>query len=250
MRVDQRAPSELRPLKLEIGSNIYAEGSALISCGDTKVYCTASVEERVPAFLKGTGSGWVTAEYDMLPRATQTRNQRERQRNGISGRTQEIQRLIGRSLRAVCNLEALGERSIYLDCDVLQADGGTRTAAITASWVALICALNGLVRERRLRQLPILSQAAAVSVGLVNNQVLLDLCYVEDSSAQVDMNVVMNSHAELIEVQGCGERSTFSRQQMNAMIDLAEKGLGELFVLQREALASHSIYLPKQITHE
>lgn len=244
MRVDGRSADELRPLHLETGFNIYAEGSVLISVGHTKVHCTASLEERVPFFLKGSGSGWITAEYDMLPRATQTRNQRERGRVGTGGRAQEIQRLIGRSLRSVCQLQLLGERTITLDCDVLQADGGTRTASITASWLAMMLAMDKLVKERQLRQIPVRAQAAAISVGLLGDEALLDLCYQEDSRAQVDMNVVMTDSKELIEIQGTGEEATFTRQQMNRMLDLAELGLETIFARQREILDQCGVRWP------
>jgi len=236
LRSDNRNPGELRKIVLQAGINQYAEGSVLICSGSTRVHCTASVDEKVPPFLRGSGSGWVTAEYDMLPRATKERNQRERGRLGGNGRSLEIQRLIGRSLRSVCSLVQLGERTIILDCDVLQADGGTRTAAITGSWLAMMIAMNHLVKERRLRQIPVRAQAAAISVGLVDNKVLLDLSYEEDSRAQVDLNVVMTDTREIIEIQGSGERSTFSRVQMDSMLDLAEEGLTEIFSRQMEML--------------
>jgi len=242
MRFDDRLPHEMRPMTLETGVNIYAEGSVLMSYGNTKVLCTASLEERVPFFMRGSGKGWITAEYAMLPRATDKRNTRERGREGLSGRSQEIQRLIGRSMRTVFNLDDLGERSLLIDCDVLQADGGTRTASITAAWVAIMLAMNGLVLENKLKRIPVRSQAAAVSVGMVDNELLLDLCYQEDSRAEVDMNVVLTTSGQLIEVQGTGETSTFSRQQLSAMLDMAEAGLQEVFALQRNALHERQVH--------
>ena len=242
MRVDGRMPHEMRKLTLETNVNMYAEGSVLMGYGNTKVLCTVSLEERVPFFMRGSGKGWITAEYAMLPRATDQRNSRERGREGLSGRSQEIQRLIGRSMRTVFHLDELGERSLLIDCDVLQADGGTRTASITASWVATMLALNRLVQENKLKRIPVLAQAAAVSVGIVDNTALLDLCYQEDSRAEVDMNVVITANGELIEVQGTGEQSTFSRQQLNTMLDMAEAGLQEVFALQRAVLHEQGVH--------
>ena len=208
-----------------------------IHCGQTIVHVTATVEERVPPFIRGTGKGWVTAEYNMLPRATETRNQREgRGAGGIGGRTHEIQRLIGRSLRAVMDLEKLGERTITLDCDVLQADGGTRTASITAAWVALVLACQHLRNQGLISKSPIRDQLAAVSVGLVRNQVLLDLCYQEDAAAEVDMNVVMTGEGAFVEVQATGEEATFQREQLDLMLTTAEIGIKNLFQLQNAAL--------------
>lgn len=237
MRIDRRKEQELRPVFLRTGFNRYAEGSVEIRCGQTIVHVTATVEERVPPFLRGTGKGWVTAEYNMLPRATETRNQREgRGAGGIGGRTHEIQRLIGRSLRAVMDLEKLGERTITLDCDVLQADGGTRTASITAAWVALVLACQHLRNQGLISKSPIRDQLAAVSVGLVRNQVLLDLCYQEDAAAEVDMNVVMTGDGAFVEVQATGEEATFQREQLDLMLTTAEIGIKNLFQLQNAAL--------------
>jgi ribonuclease PH len=231
-RIDNRLINELRPMKIEVGVARYAEGSAMIELGNTKVLVTASVEERVPSFLKGTGRGWVTAEYAMLPRATQQRTAREQGR----GRSQEIQRLIGRSLRASVDLNALGERSVILDCDVLQADGGTRTASISAAWVALMQALRWLRNQGRIEGLPLQGQVAAVSVGLVGEEILLDLCYEEDSRAAVDFNVVMTDRNQLVELQGTGEGRTFSRLELDRMLDMAWLGISQIFVLQKAAL--------------
>ncbi|MCX5970178.1 MAG: ribonuclease PH [Coprothermobacterota bacterium] len=231
-RIDNRWMNELRPMKIEVGIARYAEGSALIELGNTRVLVSATVEERVPSFLKGTGRGWVTAEYAMLPRATQQRTAREQGR----GRSQEIQRLIGRSLRAAVDLNGLGERSVILDCDVLQADGGTRTASISAAWVALIQALRWLRNQGRIEGLPLQGQVAAVSVGLVGEQILLDLCYEEDSRAAVDFNVVMTDQNRLVELQGTGEGRTFSRPELDLMLDMAWSGISQIFTLQKAAL--------------
>jgi len=237
MRANGRAPDALRPVTLTRGYTKHAEGSVLACFGDTKVLCTASVEERVPGFLKGTGKGWVTAEYGMLPRATHTRGDREAARGKQGGRTHEIQRLIGRSLRAVMDLEALGERTLTLDCDVLQADGGTRTAAITGSYVALMDAVANLRRKGLLKSHPVHGAVAAVSVGIVAGAALLDLDYSEDSQAETDMNVVMNDAGAFIEVQGTAEGHAFHRGELDAMLALAQTGIAELIQRQREALA-------------
>lgn len=242
MRFNGRKECELRPVSIRTGFNIYAEGSVQIQVENTIILVTATVEEHVPPFLKGSGKGWVTAEYNMLPRATASRNQREGRRgNGIGGRTQEIQRLIGRSLRAVCDLEALGERTITLDCDVLQADGGTRTASITAAWLALVMACDKLVRKGILPAIPVNNYLAAVSVGMRNQQILMDLCYDEDSNADVDMNVVMTGSGEFVEIQGTGEEATFDRVQMNRMLDMAEVGIQTLIQKQKEILQKANI---------
>jgi ribonuclease PH len=237
MRPSNRRPDQLRPIVLTRGYTQYAEGSVLAEFGATRVLCTASVEERVPPFLRGAGSGWITAEYGMLPRSTSERTAREAARGRQGGRTLEIQRLIGRSLRAAADLTALGERTITLDCDVLQADGGTRTAAITGAWVALSDAVALLQRDGRLAESPIHHQIAAVSVGVFRDTPVLDLDYAEDSTAETDMNVVMNGSGGLIEVQGTAEREAFSRQQLNALLDLAEAGIEQLLAAQRAALA-------------
>ncbi len=235
-RLDGRADNELRPIKVTPGYLSYAEGSALIEQGETRVLCAVSVEDRVPPWLMGTGQGWVTAEYSMLPRATLTRTTRDRATN--SGRSQEISRLIGRSLRAVTDLRALGPRSFTVDCDVIQADGGTRTAAITASYIALHLALQRLARQGAFRTLPLRTQVAATSVGVVNGQALLDLNYDEDSTAGVDFNVVMTGENKLVEVQGTAERSAFTRAEMDALLDLAESGIRRLFEIQKEVLGA------------
>jgi ribonuclease PH len=235
-RHDGRAPDALRPVRLVRNYTRYAEGSVLVEFGHTHVLCTATVEEGVPSFLRGKGQGWVTAEYGMLPRATHTRGAREAARGKQSGRTQEIQRLIGRALRAALNLAALGERTVTLDCDVLQADGGTRTAAITGAYVALADACARLVRERSLTN-PLHAQVAAVSVGIVAGQPVLDLDYVEDSSAETDMNVVMNDGGGFIEIQGTAEGHAMRRHEVDALLNLATAGTARLFALQREALS-------------
>ncbi|MCL4693316.1 MAG: ribonuclease PH [Candidatus Hydrogenedentes bacterium] len=235
MRPDNRAVDSLRPVTIERNYTRYAEGSVLIAFGHTRVLCTASLEDKVPPFLRDTGSGWVTAEYGMLPRSAHGRIQRDAVKKG---RALEISRLIGRSLRCITNLAALGERQITLDCDVIQADGGTRTAAITGAYVALHDACAKLIREGILQQSPIAGQCAAVSVGIVNGEPLLDLCYDEDSVADVDMNLVMREDGRFIEVQGSAEGEAFSRDMMNTMFDLAEKGARELFALQQKALGN------------
>lgn len=235
-RLDGRAVDQLRNCKITPNISPYAEGSALIEIGGTKVICTASVEDRVPLFMRNKGIGWVTAEYAMLPRATNTRTQREIQRP--SGRTQEIQRLIGRSLRAVIDNTLLGERQIMLDCDVIQADGGTRCASITGAYVALALACRRLVKNGLLKQSPILSEVAAVSVGIIDGTAILDLAYAEDSVADVDMNIVCTGRGKFIEIQGTAEREPFTREQMDEMLVLAEKGINQLFDVQRVALGT------------
>ena len=228
----------MRPVRLTRGYTIHAEGSVLVEFGDTRVLCTASVEEKVPGHKRGSGEGWVTAEYGMLPRATHTRSDREAARGKQSGRTQEIQRLIGRSLRCVFDLKKLGERTIQIDCDVLQADGGTRTASITGAFVAAQDAVNKLLAQGKLVKSPILAQVAAISVGLVQGTPLLDLEYTEDAACDTDMNVVMTGVGHFVEVQGTAEGVAFSRKEMDALLSLAEKGIGELMVLQRQSLAA------------
>jgi ribonuclease PH len=237
IRSGQRAADQLRPVRITRGFTVHAEGSVLIEFGDTRVLCTASVEEKVPPHKRGSGEGWVTAEYGMLPRATHTRGDREAARGKQSGRTQEIQRLIGRSLRAVFDLKKLGERTITLDCDVLQADGGTRTAAITGAFVAAQDAVDKLLRDGKLRESPITSHVAAVSVGIVDGTELLDLEYVEDVACDTDMNVVMTGAGHYVEVQGTAEGAAFTRAEMDELLRLAEKGIAELVGLQREALS-------------
>jgi ribonuclease PH len=237
LRSGQRAADALRPVRLTRGYTRHAEGSVLVEFGDTKVICTASVNEKVPPHKKGSGEGWVTAEYGMLPRATHTRGDREAARGKQSGRTQEIQRLIGRSLRCVFDLAALGERTIALDCDVIQADGGTRTAAITGAFVAAQDAVSWLIAQGRLERSPILDAVAAVSVGIVEGTPLLDLEYVEDAACDTDMNVVMTGAGGFVEVQGTAEGKSFSRAEMDRLLALADKGIRELVALQRAALA-------------
>ncbi|MBO2518337.1 MULTISPECIES: ribonuclease PH [Limnochorda] len=235
-RPDGRADHELRPVRLTVQMMKYAEGSCLIELGETRVITTATVEERVPSFLRGTGQGWVTAEYAMLPRATEERTPREASRGRISGRTHEIQRLIGRSLRAVVDLKQLGERTIWIDCDVLQADGGTRTASITGAFVSLCYALQYLREREGWDRLPLFDFVGAISVGVVGGRPLLDLTYDEDSQAEVDMNVVMTGSGRLVEIQGTGEGRSFTFDEMNRLLKLAEHGIERLFVEQRHAL--------------
>lgn len=237
MRTDNRANNALRPVKITRGFTRYAEGSVLIEFGQTRVLCTASIESKVPGFLKGKGQGWVTAEYGMLPRATHTRSDREAARGKQSGRTQEIQRLIGRSLRSVIDLGLLGERTIHLDCDVLQADGGTRTAAITGAWIALADAVNGLIVKGELTANPLREAVAAISVGIYKDHAILDLEYVEDSDCETDMNVVMTASGGMVEVQGTAEGKPFTREQLDAMLNLAAHGIRDLCTLQTHALA-------------
>ncbi len=236
MRNHDRAWDALRQIKVTKDFIGTAEGSVLIECGNTRVVCTATVEEKLPGWLKGKGKGWVTAEYSMLPRATQSRNQREVNKGKPSGRTQEIQRLIGRSLRSVVDLEALGERSIWIDCDVIEADGGTRTASITGGFIALALALKKLVEEGVLPESPINSYVAAVSVGVVDGEARLDLEYEEDSVAEVDMNVIMSDQGEYIEIQGTGEEKPFSKESLNTLLGLAEKGIMELIEIQKQVI--------------
>ncbi len=235
-RIDGRAYNDLRPVTITTGFQGFAEGSALITVGQTRVVCAVSVEEKVPPFLRGSGNGWITAEYAMLPRATPTRSTRDSVQGRISGRNHEIQRLIGRSLRAVTDLSRLGERSLVVDCDVLQADGGTRTAAITGTYVALYQALQGLYDMGIISEIPLRSAVAATSVGVVHGRILLDLCYEEDSKAEADFNVVMTSKGELIEVQGTAEARPFSKETLDTVLTLAEKGIKQLFQAQQAAI--------------
>ncbi|MDO7933157.1 ribonuclease PH [Xanthomonas euvesicatoria] len=236
-RPSGRTADQLRPVRIERAFTRHAEGSVLVNFGDTRVLCTASVENRVPGFLRGKGEGWVTAEYGMLPRSTHTRSDREAARGKQGGRTLEIQRLIGRALRACVDRNALGERTITLDCDVLQADGGTRTAAITGAYVALADAVNLLIKRGDIKKHPLIGAVAAVSVGIYRGEPVLDLDYPEDSDCDTDMNVVMNDGGGFIELQGTAEGHAFRRDELNALLALAEKGMGELFALQRAALA-------------
>ena len=239
-RPSNRAPDELRPVTFTRKFTKHAEGSVLVQFGDTHVLCTASIEESVPPFLRGKGQGWVTAEYGMLPRATHTRSPREAAKGKQSGRTQEIQRLIGRSLRAVTDMKALGERTITIDCDVLQADGGTRTASITGGYVALADACEQLVGRRAIAASPLHGQIAAISVGIFGGNPVLDLDYAEDSNAETDMNVVMNNGGGFVEIQGTAEGHAFRRHELDALLNLAASGIGRLFALQLQALQSLS----------
>ena len=237
MRPSNRQNNELRTIAIERNYTVHAEGSVMISCGNTKVLCNASVEDKVPGWLRGKGQGWVTAEYGMLPRSTHSRMGREAARGKQGGRTMEIQRLIARSLRAVVDLKALGERIITVDCDVIQADGGTRTAAITGAYVAMSDAVNKMIQSGDLKKNPIHGSVAAVSVGIYNNEAVLDLDYPEDSSAETDMNVVMNDGGHFIEVQGTAEGHAFRRDELNQLLDLAELGISQLIEAQNQALA-------------
>jgi len=235
-RLDGRKAGQLRPVRIIAGYTKYAEGSVLIEMGETRVLCNATVEDKVPPFLKGTSKGWITAEYSMLPRATPVRNQREASKGKISGRTNEIQRLIGRSLRAVVDLEALGERTVTMDCDVLQADGGTRTASITGAFVALVLALDKLVHSGQLSAIPVKDWLAAVSVGKVGDELLLDLCFEEDSQAAVDMNLVMTGKGEFVEIQGTAEGCPFTGEELQELLLMGKKGIASLIEVQKEVL--------------
>ncbi|NLX84597.1 MAG: ribonuclease PH [Synergistaceae bacterium] len=236
MRIDGRESNELRPIKFQRGFSRYAEGSALIEWGNTKVLCTASVEDKVPPFMRGTGNGWISAEYSMLPRATHQRTQRDISKGKPNARGTEIQRLIGRSLRAAVDMTRLGERTIWIDCDVLQADGGTRTASVSAGFVALFDALRWMVFSSRIEDIPVKTQIGAVSVGKVNGIPLLDLCYEEDSVAEVDANIIMTSKGDFVELQGTGEGGVFSRDELDEILKLGWKGICEIHRIQAEAL--------------
>lgn len=241
MRSDERSKGEIRPVNLVPDVNKYAEGSVLIQCGDTQVLCTATVEEKIPPFLKGTGQGWVTAEYSMLPRATSVRNIREAARGRMGGRTHEIQRLIGRVLRSVVDLDQLGERTIWLDCDVLQADGGTRTAAVTGAFIAMVRAMQWLVREEELEQVPVTDYLAAVSVGIVDGEPMLDLQFEEDRRAAVDMNIVMTGSGRYVELQGTAEKQPFAPEELESLLALAKQGITRLIDQQRQVLGGEFI---------
>ena len=241
LREDGRKFNEERKIKITKDVNIYAEGSVLIEVGNTKVICTASVSEKVPPFLRGTGKGWVTAEYSMLPRATNERNQREASKGKLTGRTVEIQRLIGRALRSAIDLEKLGERLITIDCDVIQADGGTRTTSITGGYVALALAIKKLLKEEILEENPLIANVAAISVGKIDSELMVDLKYSEDSAAEVDMNVIMNKKGEFIEVQGTGEESTFTRTELNGLLDLAEASIKRIIDLQDKVIEQENL---------
>ncbi len=236
IREDGRKVDNIRKVEVVKNYTMHAEGSVLIAFGNTKVICTASVSDKVPPFLRNTGKGWITAEYSMLPRATEERNQRESAKGKLTGRTMEIQRLIGRALRACIDLDKIGERTITIDCDVIQADGGTRTASITGGYIALHMAIERMVREGVLTENPLKSKISAISVGIVGGVPMLDLKYSEDSAAEVDMNVIMTDEGEYVEVQGTGEEATYSRAQLNILLDLAEKGINELFEIQEKTL--------------
>ena len=241
LREDGRKFNEERKIKITKDVNIYAEGSVLIEVGNTKVICTASVSEKVPPFLRGTGKGWVTAEYSMLPRATNERNQREASKGKLTGRTVEIQRLIGRALRSAIDLEKLGERLITIDCDVIQADGGTRTTSITGGYVALALAIKKLLKEEIIEENPLIANVAAISVGKIDSELMVDLKYSEDSAAEVDMNVIMNKKGEFIEVQGTGEESTFTRTELNGLLDLAEASIKRIIDLQDKVIEQENL---------
>ncbi|TDA67868.1 MAG: ribonuclease PH [Clostridia bacterium] len=242
-RADGRQAFEIRPVRITTPYMKYPEGSALIEAGDTKVICTATIEAKVPGFLRGKGQGWVTAEYGMLPRATEVRTVRDATRGRVAGRSQEIQRLIGRSIRAVIEMPAMGERTVWIDCDVLQADGGTRTASITGAYVAVVQALAGLVAEGEIKRLPVTDLLAAVSVGKVGEELLLDLDFAEDSQAGVDMNVVMTGAGKLVEVQGTAEQTPFTREELQQMLDLAAEGIARLCEVQRQVFAGLGIFV-------
>ena len=235
---DGRAAEQLRKVKITRNYNKFAEGSVLMEMGDTKVICTVTVEDKVPPFLKGENKGWISAEYSMLPRATAVRTIREAARGKVGGRTMEIQRLIGRAMRSVVDLSELGERTLWIDCDVIQADGGTRTASITGSFVALIDALYSLVEKGELKKIPVIDYLAAISVGKVNDEILLDLDYEEDSAAQVDMNIIMTADGRIVEIQGTAEEYPFTKQELDSLLKTAEKGIKELVLIQKDALGS------------
>lgn len=242
-RIDGRKNDQLRPVKITRHYIKHAEGSVLIEVGDTKVICTASIEDKVPPFLKGSGEGWITCEYNMLPRATQVRKPRDISRLKIDGRTMEIQRLIGRALRSAVDLKAIGEKTIWIDCDVIQADGGTRTSSITGAFVALVDAVNKLHRHSPFEVYPVRSFVSAVSVGIIKDTKVLDLCYLEDSTAKVDMNIVMTDEGEYIEVQGTGEESPFSRKDLDELLALGEKGTKHMIQIQKDALKTDCLWI-------
>lgn len=243
MRIDGRKNDQIRPVKLTRNYTKYAEGSVFIEVGDTKVICTASIEEKVPSFLKGKGEGWITCEYNMLPRATQTRKMRDITKGKLDGRTSEIQRLIGRALRSVMDFKALGEKTIWIDCDVIQADGGTRTSAITGAFVALVDAVNKMHKHKPFEIYPIRSFVGAVSVGILKDIKILDLCYLEDSNAKVDMNIVMTDAGKFVEIQGTGEESPFTRKDLDELIAIGEKGTKQIIQIQKESLKTDSLWI-------
>lgn len=243
MRLENRKNDQIRKTKITRNYTKFAEGSVLIEVGDTKVICTASIEDKVPSFLKGKGQGWITAEYNMLPRSTHARKQRDITRLKVDGRTMEIQRLIGRSLRSIMDFKAIGEKTIWIDCDVIQADGGTRTSSITGSFIALVDAVNKLHKHTPFEVYPIRNYVAAVSVGILNDQKILDLCYEEDSNAQVDMNIVMTDAGEFIEVQGTGEERPFSRNDLNELLELGDKGIKQVIQFEKECLKMDGLWI-------
>lgn len=243
MRVDGRKCNQIRPVKITRNYTKYAEGSVLMENGDTKVICTASIEDKVPPFLKGKGEGWITCEYNMIPRATQVRKARDINRGRIDGRTMEIQRIIGRALRSVVDLKAIGEKTIWVDCDVIQADGGTRTASISGAFVALVDAVNKLHKQNPFTIYPIRDFVSAISVGIVNDTRMLDLCYLEDSRAKVDMNVVMTDSGEFVEIQGTGEQNPFTREDLRELLALAEKGIKSMISAQKDSLKMDSLWI-------
>ncbi|WP_315078099.1 ribonuclease PH [uncultured Clostridium sp.] len=243
MRIDGRKNEQIRHVKVTRHYTKYAEGSVYIEVGDTKVLCNVSIEDKVPPFMKGTGSGWITAEYNMLPRSTETRKIRDIARLKIDGRTMEIQRLIGRALRSVVDLKALGEKTLWIDCDVIQADGGTRTTAISGAFIALVDAVNKLHKIKPFKIYPIRNFVAAVSVGIVNDEKILDLCYQEDSKAKVDMNIIMTDEGSFVEVQGTGEESPYTRNELNELLDLGEKGIKQMINVQKESLKMDSLWI-------
>jgi ribonuclease PH len=243
MRIDGRKLDQARPIRITRSYTKYAEGSVLIEAGETKVICTASIEDKVPAFLKGKGEGWITCEYNMIPRATHTRKPRDISRGKLDGRTMEIQRLIGRALRSVVDLKAIGERTIWIDCDVIQADGGTRTSSITGAFVALVDAVNKIHKQTPFAVYPIREFVSAISVGVVNGEKMVDLCYEEDSKAKVDMNIIMTDAGEFVEIQGTGEESPFSRSELNDLLALGEKGIKQVIQVQKDTLKMDSLWI-------
>lgn len=243
MRIDGRRNDQVRPTKITRNYTKYAEGSVYIEVGDTKVLCNVSIEDKVPPFLKGSGEGWITAEYNMLPRSTGTRKVRDIARLKIDGRTMEIQRLIGRALRSVVDLKALGEKTLWIDCDVIQADGGTRTTSITGAFVAMVDAVNKLHKEKPFKVYPIRSFVAATSIGIVNGEKIIDLCYEEDSNAKVDMNIIGTHEGEFVEVQGTGEETPMTRSELNELLDLGEKGLKQMIEIQKSALKMDALWI-------
>lgn len=243
MRFDGRKFDQMRPVNIIRNYTKYAEGSVYIEVGDTRVICNVSIEDKVPIFLRGKGEGWITCEYNMLPRATQIRKIRDATKGKIDGRTMEIQRLIGRVLRSVVDLKALGEKTLWVDCDVIQADGGTRTTAITGAFIAIVDAVNKLHRKKNFKVYPIRKYLSAISVGIVNNEKLLDLCYTEDSNAQVDMNIVMTDDGEFVEIQGTGEEKPFSRKDLNQLMDLGENGIKKMIEIEKRSLKMDALWI-------